>query len=73
MTKRYGARLNLLVDPGDKNRVVYVAQTIKSGSARNAPYKIEHREDGTAKETFVPYENDAALLKAIRDALDGSL
>ena len=73
MTKRYGARLNLLSDPGDKTRVVYVAQTIKSGTARNAPYRIEHREDGTPREVFVPYEDDAALLKAVRDALDGSL
>ena len=73
MSIRYGARLNLLADSGDKNKVVYVAQTIKSGSARNAPYKIEHREDGTAKETFVAYEDDVALLQAIRGALSGSL
>ena len=73
MTKRYGARLNLLADSGDKNKVVYVAQTIKGGTYRGAPYKIDHREDGKAKETFVPYEDDAALLQAIRGALSGSL
>ena len=73
MTKRYGARLNLLADSGDKNKVVYVAQTIKGRTYRGAPYKIDHREDGKAKETFVPYEDDAALLQAIRGALSGSL
>ena len=73
MTKRYGARLNLLSDPSDRNKVVYVAQTINSGTAQNAPYRIDHREDGKAKESFVRYEDDVELLKAIRNALKGRL
>lgn len=68
MTQRRGARLNWL---GDDH--IYVAQTIKSGSAQNAPYVIERSENGKQKETMVSYEDDAALLKAIRDALNGRL
>ena len=73
MTERHGARLNLLGDPSDRNKVVYVAQTIKGGTQHNAPYHIQRRENGKAIETFIDYEDDAALLKAIRDALNGSL
>ena len=68
VTPRRGARLNWLADD-----TIYVAQTVKSGTAQNAPYRIERREDGRAKETFVNHDDDAGLLKAIRDALDGRL
>ena len=70
MAQRHGARLNLL---GDKDKVIYVAQTIKSGTAKNAPYHIERRDGGKNKETFVNYDDDTGLLKAIRDALSGRL
>ncbi len=68
MTQRHGVRLNWLGDD-----VIYVAQTVKSGSAQNAPYRIERRADGKSKETMVNYNDDAKLLKAIRDALNGEL
>ena len=68
MAQRHGARLNWL-----DNAVIYVAQTIKGGTAQNAPYRVERREDGKNKETFVNYDDDAGLLKAIRDALNGQL
>lgn len=70
MAQRHGARVNM---PFDGHKAVYVAQTIKSGTERNAPYVIERREDGRNKERFVDYDDDAALVKAIRDALNGEL
>ena len=70
MTQRHGARVNLLVGPP---RVIYVAQTIKSGTEQNAPYVIERRDDGRGKERFVNWDDDAALLQAVRDALNGKL
>ena len=68
MIQRRGARLNWLGD-----EVIYVAQTVKSGTAQNAPYVIERNESGKQKETFVNSKDDAALLNAIRDALNGRL
>ncbi len=68
MTQPRGARINLLVDG---QRVIYVAQTIKTGPAQNAPYVIERRDDGGNKERFVNWDDDAALVQAIRDALNG--
>ncbi|MXY60411.1 MAG: hypothetical protein F4Y96_08315 [Chloroflexi bacterium] len=70
MTQRHGARVSLLFD-GQK--VIYVAQTVKSGPAQNAPYVIELREDGRNRERFVNWDDDAALVQAIRDALNGEL
>ena len=68
VTPRRGARLNWLGDD-----TIYVAQTVKSGTAQSAPYHIERRAHGRAKETFVNHDDDAGSLKAIRDALDGRL
>ena len=68
MTQRRGARLNWL---GSDD--IYVTQTIKNGTAQNAPYRIERHEDGENKENFVKYDDDAGLSKAIRDALNGQL
>ncbi len=48
-----------------------MTQTIKSGPAQNAPYVIERRDDGGNKERFVNWDDDAALVQAIRDALNG--
>ena len=70
MTRPHGARINLLFGTP---RVIYVAQTIKSGTERTAPYVIERCDDGRNKERFVNWEDDAALLQAIRDALNGEL
>ena len=68
MTQRHGVRLNWL---GDDD--IIVAQTIKSGTAQNAPHIIETRGDGRSKEAFVKYNDDEGLLKAIRAALNGDL
>ena len=38
MSQRYRARVNL---PLDGRKVVHVAQTVKSGPARKAPYVVE--------------------------------
>ena len=70
MTQPHGARVNVL---SNTPRVIYVAQTIKSGTERNAPYVIERRDDGKNRERFVNGGDDAALLQAIRDALNGDL
>ena len=37
------------------------------------PYVIERRDGGRNEERFVDYDEDAALLKAVRDALNGEL
>ena len=68
MTPRHGVRINWL---GDDR--VYIAQTIKSGPKHGDEYHIERRENGKSKEAFVRYDDDAKLLKAIRDALNGEL
>ena len=68
MTQRHGVRINWL---GDDD--IIVAQTVKSGTARNAPYRIEPRSDGGSKEAIVKYNDDEGLLKAIRNALNGEL
>ena len=68
LTPRREARFNWLGDD-----MIYVAQTVKRGTAQNAPYRIERREDGRAKETFVNHDDDVGLLKAVRDTLNGRL
>ena len=68
MTQRHGVRLNWVGDD-----TIYVAQTIKSGTAQNAPYRIERRSDGRSKEAFVKYNDDEGLLKAIKNALNGEM
>ena len=68
MAQRRGVRINWVGDD-----TIYIAQTIKSGPKRMDPYHIESRGKGKSKETFVRYDDDAKLLKAIRDALNGEL
>ena len=68
MTQRRGVRISPLSEG-----MIWIGQTIKSGTAQNAPYIIERREDGKNIERFVKYDDDAELLKAIRDALNGQL
>lgn len=70
MTQRHGVRVNLLVG---EPKVIYVAQTVKSGPARTASYVIERGQDGKSKERFVDWDDDAGLVKAVRDALNGLL
>lgn len=68
MAQRHGVRLNWL---GDDD--IIVAQTVKSGTAQNAPYRIDPRGDGGSREAIVKYNDDEGLLKAIRNALNGEL
>ena len=70
MTQPHGALVNVL---HGTPRVIYVAQTIQSGTEQNASYVIERRDDGRNRERFVNWDDDAALLQAIRDALNGEL
>lgn len=70
MTQPHGARVNMLFGTP---RVIYVAQTLKSGTERNAPYVIEPRDDGRNNERLVNWDDDADLLQAIRDAMNGEL
>lgn len=64
LTPRRGARLNWLGDD-----MIYVAQTVKRGTAQNAPYRIERREDGRAKETFVNHDDEMPLMDGYEAAL----
>ncbi|MCK4362345.1 MAG: hypothetical protein KAW13_03585 [Dehalococcoidia bacterium] len=69
MAKRgkFGARLYLM----DTNMVL-VVQTVKRGTAENAPYVIDQRPT-SGKERFVSVTDDKGIADAIRDALEGRL
>lgn len=68
MEQKHGARLRLM----DENTIL-VHQEIKGGPNPQDRFVIERRKDGKNKERFVPYHDDAKLLKAVRDALKGQL
>jgi hypothetical protein len=59
---KFGARVFLMDD-----KVLLVSQTIKRGSAQNAPYVI----DQNSTERFIELSDDKAIAEAIRDALQG--
>jgi hypothetical protein len=59
---KFGARVFLMDD-----KVLLISQTIKRGSAQNAPYVI----DQGSTERFIELSDDKAIADAIRDALLG--
>ena len=64
---KYGARVYLM-----DSEMVLVVQTIKRGTASNAPYVIDQRPT-SGKERFIDLSDDKGIADAIRDALSGSL
>ena len=66
MERKHGARVRLM----DENTVL-VHQEIKSGPDPQDRFVIERHENGKNKERFVRYHDDAQLLQAVRDALNG--
>ena len=68
MTERgpFGARVYLM---GDNKILVY--QTVKKGTAQNAPYVVSH--PGKQQGAFVNITDDKAIADAIRAAVNGKL
>ena len=52
--------------------MVLVVQTVKRGTATNAPYVIDQRPT-SGKERFITLGDDQGIADAIRDALSGTL
>jgi hypothetical protein len=66
---KFGVRV-FLMDSG----FIYIRQTIKRGSAQNAPYVIDKKAPGSGQgQKFVSLTDDKEIADAIRDALAGSL
>ena len=62
---RYGARVYLMDD-----KTILVYQTIKRGTAQNAPYIVFPK---TQQGVFLNINDDKGIAGAIRDALNGKL
>lgn len=65
--KKFGARVFRMNDD-----TVLVVQTVKSGDQQNADYVTDH-VGAKNREKWVPWDDDALLASAIRDALQGML
>jgi hypothetical protein len=61
----FGARVYLM-----DNKTILVYQTLKRGTAQNAPYVVYPKEQQGA---FVDVEDDKSIAGAIRSALTGKL
>ena len=64
---KFGARVYLM-----DTAMVLVVQTVKRGTATNAPYVIDQRPT-SGKERFIAVGDDKGIADAIRDALAGTL
>ncbi|MCX6011206.1 MAG: hypothetical protein NT134_02960 [Chloroflexi bacterium] len=66
---KFGARVFLM-----DTEVIYVRQTVKRGTAENAPYVIDKKAMGEREgQKFVDITDDKSIADAIRAALNGRL
>jgi hypothetical protein len=63
--RSFGARVYLM-----DNKTILVYQTLKRGTAQNAPYVVYPR---TQQGVFVDITDDGAIADAIRAAVNGKL
>lgn len=64
--KKFGARVYFM----DSDNIL-VLQTVKRGTADNAPYVIDQKTN--SGERFLDITNDKGIADAVRDALAGQL